>query len=74
MVKAVKKDLDFTNVKLRVVARSGEVLGEVKGVREGNGMWRFKYAGERPRLGDVRLCVEAEDRVGHVVEGYCEAA
>ncbi len=74
VVKAVKKDLEFTNVKLRVVARDGEVLREVKGVREGNGMWRFKYTGERPRLGDVRLCVEAEDRVGHVVSEYCEAA
>ncbi len=74
VVKAKKQDLDFTNVTLRVATRNGDVLTEAKGVRNGNGVWSFHYPGVPPKLVDVKLSVEAFDRVGHSVIMYHEAA
>ncbi len=74
VVEAKKEDLGFTNVRLRVVARDGNVLMEAKGKPMGNGIWSFHCEGKPPRLGEVALRVEAEDRVGHSVVRYYEAA
>ncbi len=74
VVKAKKQGLDFTNVRLRVVASDGSVLMEAKGKAMGNGTWNFHCEGQPPRLTEVSLQVEAEDRVGHSVIRYYEAA
>ena len=67
VVKAQKKDLNFANVTLRVAAQNGEVLTLTNATRYGNDLWSFRYPGKPPRLSEIKLYVEARDRVGHIV-------
>lgn len=74
VVRAMKRDLDFADVTLRVATRNGEILTEAKGRRDGNGIWSFRYPGTPPKLSEVTMYIEARDRVGHTVEVYHKAA
>jgi len=67
VVKAEKKNLDFVNVTLRVATADGDTITQAKAIRQANGLWSFRYPGTPPRLSEVKLYVEAHDRVGHVV-------
>jgi len=74
VVKAGKKDLDLSNVKLRVATRDGDILTEATGKSIGNGLWSFNYRGTPLKLSDVNLYIEAWDSVGNVVEVCRKAA
>ena len=48
IVKVQKKNLDFVNVALRVLARNNEAIAQAKATRHGNGLWSFRYPGTPP--------------------------
>jgi len=67
VVRTTRKDLDFTSLTLNVTTRNGDIIIQTIAKRQGNGLWSFRYPGVPPKLSEVRLWVEARDRVGHVV-------
>ncbi len=67
VVKTARKDLDFTSLTLNVTTPNGDIIAQTHAKRQANGLWSFHYPGIPPKLSEVRLWVEARDRVGHVV-------